>query len=174
MSRIDPGDKSKGLSAEGSGRVHNYLKHGIIQSYTLECTYNTHRTADTNSNKSLTNSIDRGSSSFADDSTVGGASISSSITDLRAPPLNSSSSSPNRRQKPPQWSTTPSPGVYHTIGKSCLIALLDMHRANPQSKLPRTKYPTLEKVLYKVMMEVSHAYYIHAVCRMECMNLIFK
>ena len=155
MSRIDPGDKSKGLSAEGSGRVHNYLKHGIIQSYTLECTYNTHRTADTNSNRSLNNSIHRGSSLIADDSTVGVASISSSITDLRAPPLNSSSSSPNRRQKPPQWSTTPSPEVYHTIGKSSLIALLDMHRANPQSKLPRTKYPTLEKVLYKVMMEVS-------------------
>ena len=40
MSRIDPGDKSKGLTAEGCGRVSTYLAHGIIHSYTLECSYN--------------------------------------------------------------------------------------------------------------------------------------
>ena len=40
MQRIDPGDRNAGLTAEGSGRVANYLHHGIIHSYTLECNYN--------------------------------------------------------------------------------------------------------------------------------------
>jgi len=43
MTRIDPGDMKKGLTAEGSGRVATYLSHGIIHSYTLECNYNTSR-----------------------------------------------------------------------------------------------------------------------------------
>ena len=43
MTRIDPGDQAKGLSAEGSGRVSMYLAHGIIHSYTIECNYNTSR-----------------------------------------------------------------------------------------------------------------------------------
>lgn len=43
MTRIDPGDSKKGLTAEGSGRVATYLAHGIIHSYTLECNYNTSR-----------------------------------------------------------------------------------------------------------------------------------
>lgn len=45
MTRIDPGDMKKGLTAEGSGRVATYLSHGIIHSYTLECNYNTSKTA---------------------------------------------------------------------------------------------------------------------------------
>lgn len=40
MSRIDPGDQAKGLTAEGSGRVATFLAHGIVHSYTLECNYN--------------------------------------------------------------------------------------------------------------------------------------
>ena len=36
MSRIDPGDMEKGLTAEGSGRVATYLAHRLIHSYTLE------------------------------------------------------------------------------------------------------------------------------------------
>jgi len=43
MSRIDPGDMAKGLTAEGSGRVANFLAYGIIHSYTLECNYNCSR-----------------------------------------------------------------------------------------------------------------------------------
>eukprot|EP01038_Epipyxis_sp_PR26KG_P006054 gene6054-8335_t len=43
MSRIDPGDQAKGLTAEGSGRVSTYLDYGLIHSYTLECNYNTSR-----------------------------------------------------------------------------------------------------------------------------------
>ena len=45
MTRIDPGDMKKGLTAEGSGRVATYLSHGIIHSYTLECNYNTSKVA---------------------------------------------------------------------------------------------------------------------------------
>ena len=45
MTRIDPGDAKKGLTAEGSGRVATYLSHGIIHSYTLECNYNTSKFA---------------------------------------------------------------------------------------------------------------------------------
>jgi hypothetical protein len=44
MTRIDPGDMAKGLTAEGSGRVNTYLSHGIIHSYTLECNYNASKT----------------------------------------------------------------------------------------------------------------------------------
>jgi hypothetical protein len=44
MSRIDPGDQAKGLTAEGSGRVATYISHGLIHSYTLECNYNTSKT----------------------------------------------------------------------------------------------------------------------------------
>ena len=40
MFRIEPSDMSKGLSAEGSGRVSTYLLHHLIHSYTLECNYN--------------------------------------------------------------------------------------------------------------------------------------
>jgi len=40
MTRIDRGDQSSGLTAEGSGRVATYLAHNIIHSYTLECNYN--------------------------------------------------------------------------------------------------------------------------------------
>jgi hypothetical protein len=43
MTRIDPGDQAKGLTAEGSGRVASYLSYGIIHSYTIECNYNTSR-----------------------------------------------------------------------------------------------------------------------------------
>ena len=41
MTRIDPGDAGKGLTAEGSSRVATYLSHGLVHSYTLECNYNT-------------------------------------------------------------------------------------------------------------------------------------
>ena len=40
MTRIDRGDQSSGLTAEGSGRVATYLAHNVIHSYTLECNYN--------------------------------------------------------------------------------------------------------------------------------------
>lgn len=40
MFRVEPSDLSKGLSAEGSGRVSTYLLHRLIHSYTLECNYN--------------------------------------------------------------------------------------------------------------------------------------
>ncbi|KAJ1433140.1 hypothetical protein B484DRAFT_17801, partial [Ochromonadaceae sp. CCMP2298] len=40
MTRIDPGDQAKGLTAEGSGRVSMYLAHKMIHSYTIECNYN--------------------------------------------------------------------------------------------------------------------------------------
>lgn len=40
MQRVDPGDRSSGLTAEGSGRVSTYLSHKLIHSYTLECNYN--------------------------------------------------------------------------------------------------------------------------------------
>ena len=40
MQRVDPGDRSSGLTAEGSGRVSTFLSHKIIHSYTLECNYN--------------------------------------------------------------------------------------------------------------------------------------
>jgi hypothetical protein len=40
MYRIEPAERSKGLSAEGAGRVSTYLNHNIIHSYTLECNYN--------------------------------------------------------------------------------------------------------------------------------------
>lgn len=40
MFRIEPSDMSKGLSAEGSGRVSTYLLYHLIHSYTLECNYN--------------------------------------------------------------------------------------------------------------------------------------
>ena len=43
MTRIDPGDQAKGLTAEGSGRVSMYLAHKMIHSYTIECNYNTSR-----------------------------------------------------------------------------------------------------------------------------------
>ena len=41
MARIDPGDATKGLTAEGSGRVATYLNHGLVHSYTIESNYNT-------------------------------------------------------------------------------------------------------------------------------------
>ena len=40
MTRIDPGDRGAGLTAEGSGRVSTYLHYNLIHSYTLECNYN--------------------------------------------------------------------------------------------------------------------------------------
>lgn len=40
MTRVDPGDRNSGLTAEGSGRVSTFLSHKIIHSYTLECNYN--------------------------------------------------------------------------------------------------------------------------------------
>jgi len=43
MSRIDPGDAKKGLTAEGSGRVATYLNYGLIHSYTIESNYNCSR-----------------------------------------------------------------------------------------------------------------------------------
>lgn len=44
MTRIDPGDRGAGLTAEGSGRVSTYLNYNIIHSYTLECNYNVSKT----------------------------------------------------------------------------------------------------------------------------------
>lgn len=41
MSRVERRDN--GLSAEGSGRVYAYLQHGVVHSYTLECSYHSSR-----------------------------------------------------------------------------------------------------------------------------------
>jgi hypothetical protein len=120
MTRIDPGDQAKGLTAEGSGRVSMYLAHGIIHSYTIECNYNTSRV---------------GNEIALSDCEPGGAA------DNPASPFTTN----------PEKYT---PATFAGVGRACVIALLDIRGHNPCSRLPKSKFKTLDRVRNAVMMEV--------------------
>merc|ERR1711871_884336 len=123
MTRIDPGDMKKGLTAEGSGRVATYLSHGIIHSYTLECNYNT--------------------SKFANEvpETVGHPQGQTQDYPLSAPANNN-----------PEKYT---PSSYHGVGRACVLAMLDIRGINPCSRIPNSKWQSLEKLRAAILKEVG-------------------
>jgi hypothetical protein len=47
------------------------------------------------------------------------------------------------------------PGIYAGVGRACLIALLDLRGHNPCSRIPTSKYKTLERLRYSLVTEVK-------------------
>ena len=147
MFRIDAGDLSKGLSAEGSGRVHNYLNYGIIHSYTLECNYNTYRKTSDQLNGSNQVSSQASIMDLSEDvnhssyyNTTSGSNSSSSSN-------NSVTSITNSHHKP-------SPEVYMNLGKACMISLLDLRRINPASKIHLSKFKSFDKIVQSMLIDM--------------------
>jgi hypothetical protein len=120
MSRIDPGDMDKGLTAEGSGRVNTYLAHGVIHSYTLECNYNTGKT---------------GNEVAPTEAEHGGQHTSPASTYTPNP----------ERYTPHSWAS---------VGRACVVAILDLRNHNPCSRIPKSKIKSLERIKQIVEGEV--------------------
>lgn len=120
MTRIDPGDLAKGLTAEGSGRVDTYLSHGLVHSYTIECNYNTGRM----SNEVPACDVDPGGQA------VTGASV----------------------YMPSAEKYTPS--SYASVGRACVVAMLDIRGQNPCSRINQSKYKTLDRLRQFIVAEV--------------------
>ena len=107
-------NRTQGLTAEGSGRVATYLSHGIIHSYTLECNYNTSKTA---------NEVPAPVGNPGGDSTD--TPLSAAATPL------------------PEKYT---PATYHQVGRACVLAMLDIRGLNPCSRVPNSKWLSLDKL----------------------------
>lgn len=123
MTRIDPGDMKKGLTAEGSGRVWSYLTHGIIHSYTLECNYNMSK-------------------------------IGNEVPPTAGEPCGVTIDNPQSAVE----TTLPekyTPSSYHSVGRACIIAMLDIRNRNPCSRIPNSKFHTLDRFRAVVGKEVS-------------------
>lgn len=122
MFRIDPGDQAKGLTAEGSGRVHTYLAYGLVHSYTLECNYNTSR---------IGNEV---------------APPEQEILGQNVTPPSPFTTNPEK-YTPSSWSG---------VGRACIVAMLDIRGQNPCSRIPKSKFKTLDRVRNAVVMEVRN------------------
>jgi len=120
MTRIDPGDAKKGLTAEGSGRVSTFLRYGLIHSYTIESNYNTSKSGNdvppcdnnTNSENSINNDV------------------------------NGYNFTPN-----PEKYT---PSSYASVGRASIIAMLDIRGINPCSRVVKSRHRTIENLRQKV------------------------
>ena len=126
MSRIDPGDRSTNLTAEGSGRVSNYLQHKIIHSYTLECNYNSSKSG---------NEVPPVSGS---DSDTGGLASNQQ-------PASAFTTYPEKY----------TPSTWGGVGRACLIAMMDIRGFNPCSRIGNSKQKTLNRFISTVMQEVK-------------------
>lgn len=125
MARIDPGDMAKGLTAEGSGRVDTYLSHGLIHSYTLECNYNTGRVG----NEVPPTLEEENHNNIVTANTTTAAVYTGN----------------------PEKYT---PASYASVGRACVIAMLDLRGMNKSSRIPKSKYKTLERLRQFVAAEV--------------------
>jgi hypothetical protein len=125
MARIDPGDMAKGLTAEGSGRVATYLSHGLIHSYTLECNYNTGRVGN-----EVPPTLDEENNN---------AVVTANTT-----------CAANYTGNPEKYS----PASYASVGRACIVAMLDVRGLNKSSRIPKSKYKTLERLRQFVAAEV--------------------
>eukprot|EP00605_Chrysophyceae_sp_TOSAG23-4_P001504 GSChrysophyteH1.ASY1.ANO1.1648.1 assembled CDS len=125
MQRIDPGDRGANLTAEGSGRVATYLQQNIVHSYTLECNYN----------------------------------CSKSGNDV--PPVDSPGSDtgghPSNQQAASAFTTYPdkfTPAIWASVGRACVVAMMDIREINPASRIPKSKHKTLSRYRSAVLQEV--------------------
>jgi len=125
MTRIDPGDRGANLTAEGSGRVSNYLQHKIVHSYTLECNYNSSKSG---------NEVPPVDAPGAD---TGGLAINQQPASL--------------------FTTYPdkfTPSAWGSVGRACVIAMMDIRGFNPCSRIPKSKHKTLSRYRSAVLQEV--------------------
>jgi hypothetical protein len=125
MARIDPGDMAKGLTAEGSGRVATYLSHGLIHSYTLECNYNTGRVGN-----EVPPTLEEENGNLV----VGPNTTTCAVY----------------TGNPEKYT----PSSYASVGRACVIAMLDIRSQNKQSRIPKSKYKTLDRLRSFVAAEV--------------------
>lgn len=135
MTRIDPCDQAKGLTAEGSGRVAIYLAYGLIHSYTLECNYNMSK---------YTNEI----------CALNNAHLLGCEDPTPQVPYNQLN---NEKY---------TPHSYACVGRACLIALLDIRKHNPCSRLINSNAKTLERLRDILLNEIKQ--------RKEYRGLAFK
>jgi hypothetical protein len=122
MFRTDPGDQAKGLTAEGSGRVHTYLAYGLVHSYTLECNYNTSRI---------------GNEVAPPEQELEGQNVTPASTFTTNP----------EKYTPSSWAG---------VGRACVVAMIDIRGQNPCSRIPKSKFKTLDRVRNAVVMEVRN------------------
>ena len=125
MTRIDPGDRGANLTAEGSGRVSNYLQHKIVHSYTLECNYNCSKSGN-------------------------------EVPPVDAPGADTGGLSSNQ-QPASLFTTYPdkfTPAIWGSVGRACIIAMLDIRGFNPCSRILKSKHKTLSRYRSAVLQEV--------------------
>jgi len=46
------------------------------------------------------------------------------------------------------------PSIYHGVGRACVIAILDLRGHNPCSRIPKSKFKTLDRIRSSIMIEV--------------------
>ena len=116
MQRIDPGDRGANLTAEGSGRVATYLQQNIVHSYTLECNYNCSKSGN------------------------------------EVPPVDSPAADTGGLQRNQQsasaFTTYPdkfTPAIWGSVGRACVVAMMDIRECNPASRIPKSKAKTLNR-----------------------------
>jgi hypothetical protein len=148
MMRIDPGDKVKGLSASGSGRVYNYLRHHILHSYTLECNYNTYRESTrelkTNHSNDLHSSLS--SSSMEEDMHLANHNFTTTMDITNSTNLKS----------PRHHKVLTSPQVYTKLGQSCMISILDIAKQNPAPSHLVGSNQHFNRIIQSVIRDVKY------------------
>jgi hypothetical protein len=46
------------------------------------------------------------------------------------------------------------PSIYHGVGRACVVAILDLRGHNPCSRIPKSKFKTLDRIRSSIMIEV--------------------
>ena len=125
MQRIDPGDRGANLTAEGSGRVATYLQQNIVHSYTLECNYNCSKSGN-------------------------------EVPPVDSPGLDTGGH-PSNQQAASSFTTYPdkfTPSIWASVGRACVVAMMDIRGINPASRIPKSKHKTLSRYRSAVLQEV--------------------
>ena len=124
-------DRHTGAGREGSGRVSAYKATGLVQSYTLECNFNTGR---------LVNCVP----------------MASRDSGRASPPahqmLNNERSTESTNSIPKY-----NPEIYEDSGKQLAISILDMTESNPWTRLTCSAYKNLKGVKEWVRKYIKHS-----------------
>ena len=143
--------KDNTVSKEGSGRVGVFKSTGVMRCYTLECNYNSGKVLNVIPQATIQSNVQ----------STNGKTRKKKSADSLAKPKQQLPSKPTRSPSPernlgaiaesPQ-SIKYEPLVWRDVGKACAIALLDLVKENPWSRVERSPY----KSLTGVKMHVQH------------------
>ncbi len=105
--------------------MSTYLQHNIIHSYTLECNYNCSKSGN-------------------------------EVPPVDAPGGDTRGHSSNQ-QNASLFTTYPdkfTPSIWGSVGRACVVAMMDIRGFNPASRIPKSKHKTLSRYRSAVLQEV--------------------